>query len=138
MNESSPFALIGRGLSLLLGNALGQTDQWTDLLARLAHIQEAIMATTAELQASIETLASAVTDYTSDVTVALQKMLDAQAAMQATLDAAIANDVADAAMIASLQAQLAAMTEGADAAVASVTALTDAIAAADVAVEPAP
>lgn len=106
-----------------------------DLARHLIGMEARIMATAAELQAGLDTLTTNVADYTSDVTAALQALKDQQTAMQATLDAALANDATDQATITDLRAQLAAMGQGVDAAMAKVTALNSAVTTADMAVD---
>lgn len=95
---------------------------------RLDLMEARIMATVAELQQNLDTLTASVADYTSDVSSTL-------AEIKTTLDAALANDATDAATITDLRAQLAALQSGVDSALAKTTALNQAIAAADVAVD---
>lgn len=102
-------------------------------LTRFVHtrfntLEANLMATAAELQTALDTLTANVADYTSDVTATL-------ADVKSTLDAALANDATDAATIADLRAQLAAMSTGVDSALTKVQALNEAVTSADVAVD---
>jgi chromosome segregation ATPase len=103
---------------------------------RLDAIEELIMATAAELQTGLDTLAANITDYTADVTVTLQNMTTAIAALQTSLDAALAQLANDPAIIADLTAQLAALGGMTDTVLAGVNNLSAAVAAADVSVQP--
>jgi predicted amino acid dehydrogenase len=114
----------------------------TQTTYRFAVLRRLIMATAQELQAGLDTLSAAINDYTSDVGAAIAKLSEQQTAMQATLDAALANDANDAATIADLKAQLAAMGTATESVSTGLTALADAVKAADVSVnqgdQPAP
>lgn len=82
------------------------------------------MARVDDLQTALDTLTASVADYTSDVALTL-------AELKALLEAALANDTADAAALADTSAQLAAVLEGVDAALVKAQALNAAVAAAD-------
>lgn len=145
---SASLRLIGQGLIGVISAVAEATPAYVRLYTLALNTQQGVttlettfMATAAELQAGIDTLNATVADYTSDVSAKLQTLADQQAAMKVSLDAALANDSVDAATIADLTAQLAAMSAGTDSALAQITALNTAVAAADVAVDqgtPAP
>lgn len=105
------------------------------VVSRFDSLEALIMATKAELEAAQAAQSAAFADYSADVTARLQELAAAQAAMQQTLDAAVGNDAEQNALIADLQGQLAAMAQTTDEVVTRANALTDAIKAADVAVD---
>lgn len=115
-------------------------DQFADWIGgRLDMMEVKLMATVAQLQSAFDGLTASFDDFASDVTATLQRNQKTFAQMQATLDAALANDATDAATIADLRAQLANLSAGTDSVLARITALNGAVAAADVAVDqPAP
>lgn len=111
-------------------------DQFADWVnERLDRMEGNLMESSAQLQASLDSLTASFTDFSSDVTATLQHNQQTLARMQATLDAAVADGTASRETITALRAQVATLEAGNNLAIARVTALNDAVKAEDVAVD---